>query len=506
MTNRYENEVDERLLANVMRELAGRQAKDPLKTCELHAKQKSFCSSVLDGRTKENWFIAANRAGKSQAGAYCGAHLARFGAPGPVKPAIGTSGIEVRDRATAGWVSALDFPTSRDTLQPKYFDNGMTVIDPHNPPFIPAHEIAEWRVSDQLLRLKNGSVIGFKSADSGRAKYQGAARDWVHLDEEHPYDIYEEITMRVGSKPMLFFCTATILPPDNVSKGHVSWVFPKIIQPWKDGTLTRAALFGASIYDNPHIPQSEIAYLESLHPIGSVSRRIRLEGEWLPGIGGSRAYTGFDRMIHVAPQPELAARRPLAWMWDFNVEPLCTLVGQYDGNLLRVHRELILQSGSITDMCTFFYEKFPHHSGEIHIYGDASGNNRGQTAKTDYYLILQEMKSYGVPIRLKVPESNPHVVDRVNAVNRMCLDQDGQVRLQIDPSCSELILDMEGVLRDPSGGILKTYNKKDPYFQRTHTSDGLGYMISYEEPVRPPSTARGNNGNIPKAPSYSTRH
>jgi len=471
--NRFEKE---QLLA-VAEELAARRGADPLMTYPLHEKQRAFVNSVLQMRAKENWFIAANRSGKSDAGAYLGAHLARFGAPG----------VQEGPRATSGWVSALDFPTSRDVIQPKYFNNGFVPPGQVHAPFIPDREIEQWRVDDQILKLKNGSIVGFKSADSGRRKYQGSEKDWFHMDEEHPWEIYEEAVIRVGARPLLFFCTATILPPEGIST-TTSWVFSKIIQPFKDGTLKHANVFGASIYDNPGISRDEITRLEAIYPLGSLSRRIRLEGEWLPGIGGARAYGSFERGLHVREQPEIAIRRPLCWTWDFNVEPMVSLVGQVDGGLYRVLRELILDEGSIPEMCEMFRHHFPSHEAEIWLYGDASGERRtGQTGKSDYFVVMQEMRNFNLPLKMKVPPDNPRIPDRVNAVNRLCKDEKGLIRLQIDPSCTELIGDLEGVLRDQKGGIFKTRNKKDPYFRRTHTSDALGYWLSFEEPVRPPS-------------------
>jgi phage terminase large subunit-like protein len=479
----------EHLLA-VATELEKRRAGDPIRNYVLHAKQRAFVSSVIQGLAPENWFIAANRSGKSDGGAYAGASLARFGAENRKiqTNSDGTaSSVQVLDRATSGWVSALDFPTSRDVIQPKYFDNGFVPAGQRHPPFIPAHEIDSWRVDDQILRLKNGSLIGFKSADSGRRKYQGAEKDWFHMDEEHPWEIYEEAVIRVGSRPLRFFCTATILPPEGINS-TVSWVFSKIIQPWKSGQLPHAALFGASIYDNPGIPREEIKRLESIYPLGSLSRRIRLEGEWLPGIGGSRAYGSFSRELHVRTQEEFSLRRPICWTMDFNVEPMVSLVGQTDGPIFRIFKELILDEGSIPEMCEMFKAAFPTHEAEIWIYGDATGERRtGQTGKSDYFTVMQEMRSFNLPIKMRVPPENPRIADRVNSVNRLCKDEKGYIRLQIDPSCVELIADLEGVLRDPRGGIFKVRNKKDPYFRRTHTSDALGYWISYEEPVKPPS-------------------
>lgn len=490
-------------------ELALRRGNDPLRTFKLHSRQQAFVDSVLQGKKKENWFVAANRAGKSDAGAYTGATLARFGRPDGGKPAphAGAS-VQVRDRATSGWVSALDFPTSRDVIQPKYFNNGFGSPGAHEP-FIPKHEIAEWRVDDQILRLKNGSIIGFKSAESGRSKYQGAEKDWFHMDEEHPWNIYEESVIRVGDKPLIFFCTCTLLPPEGQKQLTVSWVFDKIINPWKDGRNEYLGVFNASIYDNPHIPRSEIKRLEAIYPEGSVARRIRLDGELLPGMGGARAYPAFDRALHVKEQPLLSKRRPLIWTWDFNVEPMCSIVGQVDGGVYRVYRALVLDEGNIAEMCTMFYDAFPRHGAEIWLYGDATGKGRtGQTGKSDYWMILNEMKQYGSPIRMNVPQENPRVPDRINAVNRLLKDEEGEIRLEVDPICQELIADLEQVKRDNRGGILKVTNKQDPYFRRTHTSDALGYWLSFDEPVRPVAPRGGRlpgstvNLEALKGPNY----
>lgn len=483
-------------------EMAKRRGSDPLLEYRPSERQEAFVRSVLTEQVNENWLIAANRAGKSDAGAYCGATLARWGNDNARYVAAKGSRIEVKDRATAGWVVGLDFPILRDTIQPKYFDNGF-VPPGGREPFIPLREIEEWRTTDQVLRLKNGSIIGFKSVDSGRTKFQSAERDWVHFDEEPPEDIYQETTIRVGTRALRIFGTVTLLPPQG-QVGGVSWMFPKIIQPWQDGKLPDVALFKASIYDNPYIPVAEIRRLEARYPPGSVERRIRLEGEWLPGLAGARAYPAFNRLVNVRAQEAPNPHRPVCWMMDFNVEPMVSLVG-YRGpdRIFRIWRELILEQGDLYSMVQLFHEILPTHGAELWIYGDATSRSRSrQTGQSDYQLIMNMMRSYGVPIRLKVPESNPAVPDRINAVQRACRDEDGVIRVEVDPGCVELIADLEQVLRDPNGGIKKSRNAKDAYYRRTHTSDAFGYWVAYEEPVRSSRIGETRRVSIPM-PSYS---
>jgi hypothetical protein len=182
-----------------------------------------------------------------------------------------------------------------------------------------------------------------------------------------------------------------------------------------------------------------------------------LNGEWLPGLTGARAYPAFDRALHVRPAPAVAPYLPLLWSWDFNVEPLCSVLAQKIGETYHVRRELVLEQGSIAEMCERFREVFPRHEREVWVYGE-------------------------VPLRLKVPEANPLVSMRVNAVNRLLRDEHGQVRVQIDPGCHELIADLEQVLRDGQK-IKKTSRRSDPYFRRTHVSDALSYCLAFDAPA-----------------------
>ena len=485
----------------LLSELTRRQADDPLNKFEPFKEQRKFIQSVLYGEKGENYYLGGNRSGKTDAGSYIGATLARFGYPdnSPLSPrhirGQGSS-VSVRDRATSGWVSALDFGTSRDTVQPKYFDNGFVPPGATHRPFIPEHEIAEWRQNDQILRLKNGSIIGFKSADSGRKKYQGAEKNWVQIDEEHPEDIYNEIVIRVGKGKLNVFTTATLLPPDGSNVGGITWLFPRVIRPWQRGELPEIGIFRAAIYDNPHIDPLEIARLEARFPPESVQGRIRLAGELIPGMAGARVYASFDRSLNtVADQPEISVRRPLVWTWDFNIEPMVSLVGQVDGDLYRIHREIVLEEGSLQDMVAEFRRHYPRHWSEVVIHGDASGNARShQTRRSSYQMIQNLMMDYPAPVRIMVPESNPSIDSRIQSVNRACRDELGRRLLVIHESCEELITDLENVVSDGRNGIKKVSNRKDSYFRRTHTSDAMGYWLSWAAPVISlgRQTGRGN--------------
>lgn len=462
---------------------------DPLLNFQPHPKQLPFIENVFYGPETENWLFTSNRWGKSVVGAKCGATMARYGNPENGEP-------------TGGWVVSVDSNASRDIIEPMYFDNGH-VVPGNLAPFIPNNEIAEWRIKDKVLKLKNGSIIGFKSCESKGKKFPGVARDWAHFDEPPDKFVYDEVGIRVGAgKKLRIFGTCTLLPPEG-TVGGISWLYNEIVKREKD--LPHVKVFTGSIYDNPYLDEKEIKILEARYPAGTNTHRIRILGELLPGIGGSRVYSSFDRSIHVRTGMTFYTNLPICWMWDFNVEPMVSYVGQKHGDEFKVFQEFILDEGNIFEMVEMFRQAYPTHNNEIWIYGDATGTFRNaQTNNSNFNLIMRAMSNYPVPCKLKVPSKNPHVTDRINAVNTALKDEIGAVNLCVVPECSELIQDFEEVLTDHNGGIKKTKNSRDPYYKRTHMSDTVGYWVNYEAPAKIKSYYQTKSRVvIPKVPRYA---
>lgn len=485
-------EMDRQALEDLLileEEALERQKTDPWWLWNPSPRQVPFVYDILTGQVQEAWMFAANRSGKSAAAAFMATSLSRYGGK---CPRYETPHPTVPDGPTFGWVVSVTHNASIEVIQPKIFNNGLGK-DPGQEPLIPDREIDSWNVTHQILSLKNGSTIGFKSAEGGALKMAGAAKDWILFDEEPPKHIYDEAVIRVAAdRSLLVFGACTLLPPPG-QVGGVSWMFDAKIKPWlRDPDSVPWRIYQSSIYDNPHLSLSELRRLESIYPEGTLGRRIRLDGELLPGLSGARAYASFDAQLHVRKLDDFSNRRPICWFWDFNVEPMISGVGQMHGDTFKVYREFVCEdNASIEEMVSMFRDAFPSHGGEIHIYGDASGRARQVAAasanagKSEYQLILNYMRGYPVPVRLKVPEANPPVNDRVNAVNYAFRDEEGIPHVVVDPSCERLINDFEGVLSDPTGrGIKKVHNRKDPYAQLTHASDGFGYWVAKDRPVR----------------------
>jgi len=234
-------------------------------------------------------------------------------------------------------------------------------------------------------------------------------------------------------------------------------------------------------------------------------------------LGVGRAYYGFDLTLNVRPlryDPSLS----LFWAVDFNVNPLCSVIGQMTHGRVYILDEMILPDSNTPQACEEFLDRtrqwttapdlpvLDADAGEraeelldeiarrlqprpmnVEVHGDATGEQRKTSAsRTDWEIVKGFLRLYPdrYNFRLRVPGSNPPVKDRINCVNAMLFNHAGERRLLIDPRCKHLIRDLEQVSwkADPHGNPLAALDKSDP--MRTHVSDALGYYVAREFPMR----------------------
>jgi hypothetical protein len=223
------------------------------------------------------------------------------------------------------------------------------------------------------------------------------------------------------------------------------------------------------------------------HEVDEQTYRQEFEASFENQSGGL-VYHGFDRQENVKTRP-FNPYLPLFWAIDFNVDPLCSVIGQRDGNNVYVLEEIVLKDSNTTALGGAFLDRisrWPLVSGtQIMIYGDSSGNSRHTSAaRTDWEIIREFFKTQPYRPEFRVRSSNPLVRDRVNCVNAVLHSQAGERRLRIDPKCKHLIQDFERVRwkMDSSGNTLQELDKSDP--ARSHLSDALGYFIAREFGMR----------------------
>lgn len=170
------------------------------------------------GRYRERCFMAGNRLGKTETGAYeMSCHLTglyprwwegkRFRGP------------------TRAWAAGKSNETTRDIVQTKLLGEttgaGGQGKSVSGTGLIPGWLIGKpsWKqgvpnmVDTVRVRHISGghSVLGLKSYQQGRGSFEGTAQDAVWLDEEPPLDIYGECLIRTATTDGIIYITFTPL-------------------------------------------------------------------------------------------------------------------------------------------------------------------------------------------------------------------------------------------------------------------------------------------------------
>jgi phage terminase large subunit-like protein len=259
---------------------------------KIHLKQMAFHKC----KKRNRWVFGGNRSGKTECGAVETVWRAR-----------GIHPYQENKANIFGWVVSVSYEVQRDVAQSK-------VLNYLNPDWIEdiimhtgSKSSAEYGVIDTIV-VKNVfgglSKIGFKSADQGREKFQGASLDFVWFDEEPPKDIYEECKMRVLDKKGTVYGTMTPL------KG-LTWVYDEIYLNKYDSK--EVFYIQMEWADNPFLDADEIVEINSSLSEDSLSSRRYGHFDTNCGL----VYPEFDENIHVIDPFDV----PIDWQDKISIDP-----------------------------------------------------------------------------------------------------------------------------------------------------------------------------------------
>lgn len=216
-------------------------------------------------------------------------------------------------------------------------------------------------------------------------------------------------------------------------------------------------------------------------------------------LDGQPAYPPFDERLHWTPNvPGPDPSQPLVLMCDFNVAPMCWVIGQkrigVAGPEAHVLEGITQEVATTDSACDEFLAKFPRWDAGIHVYGDCNGRNRDvRSHKSNYTIIAERLRAAG-PVTLRVPSQNPPVNARLSAVNRLLKNANGQTRLWIkkwDPARTcptrQLVRSLQRSKMPPG----KQEVEKKAGETITHAGEALGYWIAAEWPVTKPISKFG---------------
>lgn len=228
----------------------------------------------------------------------------------------------------------------------------------------------------------------------------------------------------------------------------------------------------ATTYDNPTLSD---AYVDRLKK--SYSPRLfeqEVLGKRLQ-INVGAVYNEFDRSIHVKPcRHLLESNDEIFFFTDYNIAHYCGCYMIKKDGIVYVLGEEHLEYKGTREMAVAVKAKFPEYPKIV--LGDSTGNNKKDVASdnTNYAIFQAE----GVPTKRF---RNPPIQSRIiNANSRL---HHGLV--VVDPSCKNLIRDLELVAWKPDGGEI---DKKD--ITLTHASDAFGYGLWYHLPLQTKTNAK----------------
>jgi len=258
-----------------------------------HEKQLAFHKCTKRNR----WVFGGNRSGKTECGAVESVYMAR-----------GIHPYRENRKDVCGWVVSLSQQVQRDVAQKKILhylrrDWIEDIVMLSGRKDAPENGIIDF------IRVKNvlggSSVIGFKSCDQGREKFQGASLDFVWFDEEPPEDIYAECRMRVIDRRGDVFGTMTPL------KG-LTFVYNEIFLNRRNDPEVWYEFMEWE--DNPYLDKGEIAALAlSMDERTLQSRRY---GRFASAAAGL-VYPEFDENVHVIDPFPI----PKEWQDTISIDP-----------------------------------------------------------------------------------------------------------------------------------------------------------------------------------------
>jgi hypothetical protein len=357
-----------------------------------------------------------------------------------------------------GLIGAPTYPMLRDAT----LSSLVEVLERNEIPF-------DHNKSENVMTMTDtGSRILLRAVDEFE-RLRGTNLAWFGIDEltYTAEEAWLRLEGRLRDPLAKRLCGFAVWTP----KGH-DWVYRKFLA--NPGPAYTVVLAGA--FENRHILDKIPDFYERLRSSYD-DRFYRQEvlGEYL-ATDSNRVYDAFSLEEHVG-QVSIDTRLPLLWALDFNVDPMCSVIAQKQGETFVVLDEIVLNRASTHQACEEFWNRFRHHAGGLIVYGDASGQNLRTTGTSDFQIIRQFFGR--TPYRYadyRVPKSNPAVRDRVQQMNAKLKNAAGEIQMRISARCKELIKDLEQVVYKTESTVID----KERDTKRTHLSDALGYLVWQE--------------------------
>ncbi len=383
---------------------------------KVHLKQLAFHKC----QKRNRWVFGGNRSGKTECGAVeC------------IYTALGIHPYRQNRKNVFGWVVSLSREVQRDVAQKKILKYlpkdkiiGITMSEG-------SKGSPEYGVIDQI-RVKNAlggeSVIGFKSCEEGREKFQGSSLDFVWFDEEPPEDIYKECKMRLIDKKGDMFGTMTPL------KG-LTFVYDEIfLNVNNDDNVWYEFIEWA---DNPYLDKAEIEELTK--NMSNDELESRRYGKFRSGTG--LVYPEFDENLHVIEPFDV----PADWQDNISIDPGLN-------NPLSCHWYAVDYDGNVYVVAEHFEagKGIEYHADKIKEISERLGWKKGNGGRYDALIdsaseqktlasprsVAELFYDYGINVNTRVNKDLFTGIQRVKSYLSGC---GGKPKLYVFKTCPVMI-------------------------------------------------------------------
>lgn len=313
--------------------------------------------------------------------------------------------------------------------------------------------------SELTMRLKNGSKICLKGADSPDS-LRGVGLDFLVLDEFQDID------------PKTF--TEVLRPTLSDKNGHALFLgTPRGVGSWSHEMYMEAKTndgwdsFTYKTIDGGNVPQEEIDAA-----MRDMDQRT-FEQEYLASFTtySGVVYYNFDREATVVPCNNMNTREIHVGI-DFNVDPMSCSISVIEGNTVYLIDEICMKGSNTDEVCDELKRRYPN--SRIVMYPDPAGRQRKTSAGGRTDISILQNAGFTVQVR----NAHTPIRDRVNSVNAKLKNTRGDRTLFVDPKCKQIISSLEKMVYKPGTSVIEKDGELD------HMADALGYLVDFLFPLR----------------------
>lgn len=444
-------------LAAIEKEIERRRGEDKLASYNAGRKKHKKQIAFHKCKKRIRFVFGGNRSGKTECGAAECVYLA-----------VGNHPYKKNKKDTVGWVVSLSQQVQRDVAQKKvlYYlrkdliDDIVMISGKKGSP--------EDGVID-FIRVKNVfggiSIIGFKSCDQGREKFQGSSLDYVWFDEEPPKDIFNECRMRVLDRRGEIFATMTPL------KG-LTYVYDEIYLNKRNNPEVWYEFMEWK--DNPYLDKKEIEEMEK--SLDNEELQSRKFGKFFSGTG--LVYPDFDESVHVVDPFPI----PFDWQDTISIDPGLNnplsahwYAVDFDGNVYVVaeHYEAGKDVEYHSDKIKEISEKLGWHTdgkGRINALIDSAATQRTLASQKSVAELFFE---HGILVNTRV---NKDVFSGISRVKEYLKRGNGKPNLFIFRGCVNMVREFKGY---------NWGNDDSPVKRDDHAMDELRYYLMSKPKLSP---------------------